>query len=798
MKYSRGLVLCLVLIVGFGDSSSFAGPDNQAYQNGLQALRSGDHIKAVELFTEAIGSSPADPRFYNDRGVAYKRAGNIDAAISDYSRAIELKPSYTHAFNNRGLLYLEQGMYEKAVADFTEALRHGELQSKIYTNMGLVKARQGDHKGAIKDYDKAFTYQPMDHRSFLFMAESLEKTGDLEKALRTYQLARGVVNDAQALSLIEGRINQLEMQTNSVKTTLPTGFERMVTPAQPARNDTSRFERGFEKPKPQLRDIARAQPRQELTPPSRRPEAPEEVKVVIDSLESLEESTGEKAKAKYTVAAREIYGQGREFLSKSDTTKALIRFEDARQLEKRARNSFTIAWSDVQIARVYMKLGDYIRAESYLSSALKLFDSGKADDQVVLALVELANTNRHLGNKEKAASFFTKAREKASSLGHAHLVKAISDLEAGKPTVSPKKTASVEQSQKREPAPPKTSAPASLSVPTAKPAGSKAVAAAPGQTAADTKRHQNPMAILRSYEGKKPAAVETPVGPKQHSAALPSGISHKPSVFRDDASLSPGRTGAPGPISAAGNPPQVAKASAVPTAGTEKPAAKEPTIKEDLALLKELKRKSDELQMIAVLERLGKRYFEMGDFQRSVHGLSAAISLREKLALTSDLWQLSALRAASRENLGAHAEALEDLARAAYLLRGAGGHPDNSMKDRFRRLTKSLGIDGDKIFDAFIVLWDSRKKGDTQGEAKALLMVGEVYDKAGRFPEALKYYERSSALMLANRAEVFGKMGKDKLAEEHYAQALDALRNLDYSGYIHIMKRSKIAGAPVH
>jgi tetratricopeptide (TPR) repeat protein len=199
--------------------------------------------------------------------------------------------------------------------------------------------------------------------------------------------------------------------------------------------------------------------------------------------------------------------------------------------------------------------------------------------------------------------------------------------------------------------------------------------------------------------------------------------------------------------------------------------------------------------MILVLDRLGKRYFETGDFQRSVHAFSAAISLREKLSLGGDLRPLLELRSAARENLGAHAEALEDLVRSAYLMQNTGIKPDNRMKERFRTLTKSLGLDGDKIFEAFILLWESRKKADIQGEARALLMVAEAYDRAQRFPEALKYYERSSALLLANRAEVFGKMGKEKLAEEHYSQALEALRNLDYSGYIHIMKKSKMAGA---
>jgi len=351
-------------------------------------------------------------------------------------------------------------------------------------------------------------------------------------------------------------------------------------------------------------------------------------------------------------------------------------------------------------------------------------------------------------------------------------------------------------------------APSSPSLPAAKATGLQANAGSPSQIAGEKKRPEDPKVILKQYEGKKPSAVETQVGPKQQSGSNSALTPGKPSVFRDGPSESSSQkltsrsasgAAAPGTDRPDGSQPRVVRAAVVPAEKTEVSTPKEPTLKEDLLLLKELKKKNDETQMIQVLDRLGKRYLEMGDFQRSVHAFSAAISLREKLSLGGDLRPLLELRAAARENLGAHAEALEDLVRSAYLMQNTGIKPDNRMKERFRTLTKSLGLDGDKIFEAFILLWESRKKADIQGEARALLMVAEAYDRAQRFPEALKYYERSSALLLANRAEVFGKMGKEKLAEEHYSQALEALRNLDYSGYINIMKKSKMAGAqPQH
>ena len=164
----------------------------------------------MNLLSLAIKADPNNYRYYNDRGVAYKRTGDLEKALSDYTKALEIKPDYTHALNNRGMLYVQQGRHDKAIQDFEAALKLGELQGKVHTNLGIAHARQGDHKSAIKEFESAVSFQPLDYRSFLFMAESLEQLGDREKALKMYELALGLSVDRATTDAVEKRITALE------------------------------------------------------------------------------------------------------------------------------------------------------------------------------------------------------------------------------------------------------------------------------------------------------------------------------------------------------------------------------------------------------------------------------------------------------------------------------------------------------------------------------------------------------------------------------------------------------------
>ncbi len=833
------IAFCLAAVcvhASSGDSSL------QLHTQGLYALKSGDLERAIALLSQAISMNSQEARYYNDRGVAYKRRGDLDKALADYTTAIQLKPGYTHALNNRGLAYLEQGKFDLAIADFSEAIKHGELQSRIYTNLGLAKAKQGDHQGAIKDFDKAFSYHPMDHRSFLFMAESLEKTGEVEKALRTYQLARNLLNDPETKAVVESRISQLETQRGLRPANGADPSNRAKSSSDSIAEVESRF---ADKPRPSIREIARAQPFPDSNLHRQRHEQPTET--VIDSYHTLEEKSRNKAMGKYSGAAREIFRQGQEFVFKGDTAKALIRFEDARQMERRNKNVFGVAWSDLEIARIYRTLGDHVRADTYLKDALRLFEALKAQDEIILTLIELAETSKYLMEKEKTESFYQKARDKALALGYEAFAQEISAVATGQKPLFEKKSSAASHSYpwdtKVNGAKGKVAYPLSPPVAGNDPRQVKEASKA-GSTASSAQPQPQSLSGATS-SNEKPQAVETSIQSALKANGQSKTVDRKPMVFRVGPQAVTSKLTSPTPDatiritkrtpsaevpstvksetglaesmqkqdksqfelpappaarhSALGQGtkqiPKIAHFGTTANTVSTKAAPKEPSLQEDLTLLKELRKRNDEQQMIPVLERLGHRYFQTGDFQKSAHAYSAAIGLREKLGMIDGMESILESRAASKETLGNLSQAMEDLARSFYLRQNRGLQPDRLLMDRLSKISNTLGIDRDALLEAFQLLWNSRSRGDNSGELQALLTIARIYAKAGKFSQAITYYDLASALVTANKAQILEKMGDERLAEQQYSQALEAVKNLDYSAYIHIMKQSKFLGA---
>ncbi len=377
-KMNKTPVLALIVLVtaslAFGAASAIA--DSAHYQKGLMALKSGDAQAAINMITKALEFDPGNYRYYNDRGVAHKKSGDLEKAVADYSRALDIRPDYTNALNNRGVVFLQAGKHDKAIQDFTEALRYGGLESIIHTNLGVAYSRKGDHQKAVKEFEDAVAQHPTDPRAFLFLAESLEQTGENERSLKLYQRARTASTDPGVTAGIEKRIAALEKG----------GGASALTPSsqpQPKRSAVLEEKKsaGSVQP-PQSRGIQLARTAPSPTPEPKlqdsgtplRTAAPQKVQEVkIESLKELERRSRIKAVERFSPASREIYLQGIQFLEQSDPAKALVRFEDCSQLEKRHKNPYGMAWNTFELGRVHSRLADHLKAAGHLEDALKYF-----------------------------------------------------------------------------------------------------------------------------------------------------------------------------------------------------------------------------------------------------------------------------------------------------------------------------------------------------------------------------------------------------------------------------------------
>jgi len=820
-----------------------ASEASDPYQAGLRALRAGKTQQAIEYLSQAINAQPNEHKYHNDRGVAYKRSGNLEMALADYTKSLQLKPDYTNALNNRGVLYLEQGEYDKAVRDFTEALKHGGIESKVLTNLGIARAKMGDHRIAVTDLEKAVSSRPVDTRAYFHLGESLEQLGQGDRALKMYKVAVGLTSDHVFKDEIEKRIFQLEkglplskpFHAAVERNRVDTGIRR---PSQ--QQSTVPKVQTPPKESPALRNIVRASPPPDASITLRKNRSPEPV-ISAPTLDALEEHCRTKALGKLSSNAVEIYRQGVQFVGKDDLNKALIRFEDTRQLEKRTKNAYGVAWSSFETAKIHSRLGDKTRATAYFQEALQSFIKLKASDEIIVTLVELAANQKAAGQRDKAAAYFARAVEEAGLAGNSSLVKDIEALAAGKKPSPEKRQASVEQPGQTEQA-----KPASRSdVPPPKP-----VITVPDQRATVAGPEIKPSRGTAEQPRKLAA---TPVSPGEKEKPQPGpaltekldNVGRGPTLGKDSGTLiKPARPvtsvsdrvndesrktvktdAAPQPervvLWAKGTQPSKRIASADKSTGVEPsapgkysgvvktpgPVARPPVterrasndrnaaeryIRQDLAELKKFKTVNDEPGMVAVLERLADRYSQIGQYEKAMYGLRASLAFREKLGLQTGKKQILYHSGLIQQRLGNSSEALEELTRAMYLEPESKDQALNKALDSAARdAAKRQGLPVEDILQSFAGLWKNRVNGNGYGETQMLYLIAGIYEKAEKPAEALKYYERAAASILTDKSRMYEKMGKTELAEQALAQALEAFRKLDYSRYINIIRKSK-------
>ena len=429
-----GITVCCILChcAAYGASKS---RDN--YNEALIALKRGNTTLAVELLSQAINNSPTNHLLYNDRGVAFKRIGDLSKAISDYTKALDIKPDYLNALNNRGVAYVEAGDYDKAIRDFNEGLKHGALQGKVNANLGIALALKGNHPKAVEEFEKAVGMHSMDAKSFLTMGESLENMGEKERALKAYKQALNLNSDPALAAPLKSKISSLTAKPQNVP---PPNNSNPVVQAAAAQPMPSAE-------KMETREILPAPPRlakQEIK------QQPKSAEPQIESLEALENASRAKMLDKLGPASVEIYKQGRQFLQHADLVKALIRFEDVLQLERRNKNTFALGLCLLEIGRIYSKMGDHAKAAVTLDEAFKSFDKNGAGGESLLVMAELAINKKNLGQADKSQALLTKAAQMARAKGQAKLAKSFEDIANGRPVAAIKPAGSENKVEDRK------------------------------------------------------------------------------------------------------------------------------------------------------------------------------------------------------------------------------------------------------------------------------------------------------------------------------------------------------------
>lgn len=142
-------------------STASAREDISLCKSGWAETQSGNHDKAINLFTQCIEKGDLSPqslsRTYRNMGIAHRRNNQANLALAYYDKSRALNPSDPwNDYINKGNAYSEMKMYEEALKEYASAEKENPKYGEVQYNRGIVYERQGQPELAAAEFRKAY------------------------------------------------------------------------------------------------------------------------------------------------------------------------------------------------------------------------------------------------------------------------------------------------------------------------------------------------------------------------------------------------------------------------------------------------------------------------------------------------------------------------------------------------------------------------------------------------------------------------------------------------------------------
>ena len=215
---------------------------NQAFGDGVAALRLRNYDLAIAQLEEAAQLGPRQPPVLAHLGEAYLEAGKarrgtesrdlFQKSVEAYGKAVALKPEEPGYHNNFGLALAFSGDLERAEAELSKSAELDPSNGgRYFFNLGAVLTNNAEIKGAVLAFRKATELDPEYSMAWYQLGVSLsaeatldEKTGKITPVPGTVEALQKYIEleptgpyAAGAKSLIESFDAKIETQFKKEK-----------------------------------------------------------------------------------------------------------------------------------------------------------------------------------------------------------------------------------------------------------------------------------------------------------------------------------------------------------------------------------------------------------------------------------------------------------------------------------------------------------------------------------------------------------------------------------------------------
>jgi Flp pilus assembly protein TadD len=184
----------------------------KAFDEGVQASRSGNHDGAIEKFRAAAAMAPSCFDCHFNIGVAYMAKKDEKAAEAAWKQALEVKPDYAEAMNALSTLYNNQKRFDEAAAMSAKAAGAGggAGNADATFNQGIILWNQGKIAEAKTRFEETIKLNANHADAHFQLGMALLNEGKVPEAVSAFESYLKLAPDGQFATQAKGMIAQLK------------------------------------------------------------------------------------------------------------------------------------------------------------------------------------------------------------------------------------------------------------------------------------------------------------------------------------------------------------------------------------------------------------------------------------------------------------------------------------------------------------------------------------------------------------------------------------------------------------
>jgi tetratricopeptide (TPR) repeat protein len=161
-----------------------------AFEAGVRANRTGDHLGAIAQFLAVIEVLPSCVDCHFNIGVAYSRLERFNDAEAAYREALRIQSDYATAYYGLAELYAVQNRPEEAATARREATRisvnsmaTNQAKARDSMNLGLGFLNSGNMENALRQFTIALSTDSTLVEAYYWRGRAYETSGDRDASI---------------------------------------------------------------------------------------------------------------------------------------------------------------------------------------------------------------------------------------------------------------------------------------------------------------------------------------------------------------------------------------------------------------------------------------------------------------------------------------------------------------------------------------------------------------------------------------------------------------------------------------